>query len=60
MERTRAVRGRICVRADRKAKRAIAHLEGFRAVLQVDGYAGCCALAERGDVHLALCWIHVR
>ena len=41
---------------DRKAERPIAHLEGFSGILQVDGYAGYRALAERGHVHLAFCW----
>jgi transposase len=45
---------------DRKAERPIAHLAGFKGVLQVDGYAGYRALAERGDVALAFCWAHVR
>ena len=45
---------------DRKAERPVAHLQGFRGVLQVDGYAGYRALAERGDVQLAFCWSHVR
>ena len=45
---------------DRKAERPIAHLSGFRGVLQVDGYAGYRALAEKGDVRLAFCWSHVR
>jgi transposase len=45
---------------DRKAERPIAHLAGFRGVLQVDGYAGYRALAERGEVQLAFCWSHVR
>ena len=45
---------------DRKAERPIAHLQGFRGVLQMDGYAGYRALAERGDVQLAFCWSHVR
>ena len=45
---------------DRKAERPIAHLKGFRGVLQVDGYAGYRALAEAGDVRLAFCWSHVR
>jgi transposase len=45
---------------DRKADRPIAHLTGFKGVLQVDGYAGYRVLAERGDVQLALCWSHVR
>ena len=45
---------------DRKAVRPIAHLTGFRGILQVDGYAGYKALADRGDVQLAFCWSHVR
>lgn len=36
------------------------HLTGFKGVLQVDGYAGYRALAQRGDVSLAFCWSHVR
>src|SRR3990170_4128774 len=45
---------------DRKAARPIAHLEGFRGILQVDGYSGYRALAESGEVVLAFCWAHVR
>jgi transposase len=45
---------------DRKAERPIAHLADFKGVLQVDGYGGYRALAERGDVELAFCWSHVR
>jgi transposase len=45
---------------DRKAARPIAHLAGFRGVLQVDGYAGYKVLAEGGQVRLAFCWSHVR
>jgi transposase len=45
---------------DRKAERPIAHLDGFKGILQVDGYAGYAKLAERGDVELAFCWAHVR
>ena len=45
---------------DRKAERPIAHLAGFKGVLQVDGYGGYRALAERGEVRLAFCWAHVR
>ena len=45
---------------DRKADRPIAHLDGFKGILQVDGYAGYRVLAERGDVELAFCWSHVR
>jgi transposase len=45
---------------DRKAERPLAHLAGFAGVLQVDGYAGYRALAEKGGVELAFCWSHVR
>src|SRR5690349_6854337 len=45
---------------DRKAERPVAHLAGFRGVLQVDGYAGYNTLAARGQVRLAFCWSHVR
>ena len=45
---------------DRKASQPIMHLAGFKGVLQVDGYAGYRALAEKGDVNLAFCWSHVR
>jgi transposase len=45
---------------DRKAERPIAHLKGFRGILQVDGYAGYRAMAEAGEVVLAFCWAHVR
>ena len=45
---------------DRKAERPIAHLAGFKGILQVDGYGGYRVLAARGDVQLAFCWSHVR
>jgi transposase len=45
---------------DRKAKQPIPHLAGFAGILQVDGYGGYRALAERNDVLLAFCWSHVR
>jgi transposase len=45
---------------DRTAERPIAHLGGFRGVLQVDGYEAYKVLARRGEVQLALCWSHVR
>jgi len=38
---------------DRRAERPAAHLERFRGVLQVDGYAGYRALADKGQVTLA-------
>ena len=37
---------------DRKAERPIAHLDGFKGILQVDGYAGYRKLAERGDAKM--------
>jgi transposase len=45
---------------NRKAEQPIAHLADFKGVLQVDGYAGYRALAEKGYVQLAFCWTHVR
>src|SRR6185436_15570039 len=45
---------------DRRAERPSAHLERFSGVLQVDGYAGYRALADKGQVTLAFCWAHVR
>jgi len=45
---------------DRKAERPIAHLAGFRGILQVDGYAGYKVLAEKAAVRLAYSWSHVR
>jgi hypothetical protein len=45
---------------DRKAARPIAHLAGFRGILQVDGYAGYGAVAATGAVQLAFCWAHWR
>lgn len=43
---------------DRKADRPIAHLAGFKGILQ-DGYAGYAKLAERGEIALAF-WAHMR
>jgi transposase len=45
---------------DGHRRRPIAHLEGFKGILQVDGYAGYRKLSDRGDVRLAFCWSHVR
>jgi transposase len=45
---------------DRKALRPAAHLENFKGVLQVDGYAGFEALPAKGDILLAACWAHAR
>jgi transposase len=45
---------------DRKAARPAAHLDRFRGVLQVDGYAGFEQLTIGGDIVLAACWAHAR
>ena len=48
---------------DRKGERPAEHLNGFRGVLQVDGYAGFKRLAgdrADGSVTLAFCWAHMR
>lgn len=45
---------------DRRAERPQAHLERFKGVLHVDGYAGFERLTARGDVKLAACWAHTR
>ena len=45
---------------DRKAEQPLRHLQGFVGILQVDGYAGYRALADRNAVSLAFCWSHVR
>ncbi len=45
---------------DRRSDRPASHLERFRGVLQVDGYAGFERLTWGGDIHLAACWAHAR
>ncbi|MFC5844288.1 IS66 family transposase, partial [Aminobacter ciceronei] len=45
---------------DRKAERPVSHLQHFKGVLHVDGYAGFEQLAARGDIVLAACWAHTR
>ena len=45
---------------DRKAEWPITHLDGFRGILQVDGYGGYRVLAERGRRRSRLLWAHVR
>jgi transposase len=45
---------------NRKSEQPLAHLAGFRGVVQVDGYAGYRALALKNSVRLAFCWSHVR
>jgi transposase len=44
--------------SDRKAERPASHLEGFKGVLQVDGYAGFERLTAGGGIVLAACWAH--
>ncbi|MER8866430.1 IS66 family transposase [Mesorhizobium sp. M0751] len=43
---------------DRKAERPASHLEHFKGVLHVDGYAGFEQLTSKGDIVLAACWSH--
>jgi transposase len=45
---------------DRKAERPAAHLEHFKGVLHVDGYAGFERLASKEGVVLAACGAHTR
>ena len=45
---------------NRKSEQPLAHLAGFTGVVQVDGYAGYRALAQKNSVSLAFCWSHVR
>ncbi|MGY3347048.1 hypothetical protein ACVI1I_006365 [Bradyrhizobium sp. USDA 4459] len=45
---------------DRKADRLFRHLAGFKGVLQVDGCTANPKLADRGEVELAFCWMHMR
>lgn len=45
---------------DRRAERPASHLDTFKGILQVDGYAGFEQLTRRGDITLAACWAHAR
>jgi transposase len=45
---------------DRRAERPASHLENFKGVLHVDGYAGFELLTGKGNVVLAACWSHTR
>jgi transposase len=45
---------------NRKSEQPLVHLAGFAGVVQVDGYAGYRALAQKNSVSLAFCWAHVR
>jgi transposase len=46
--------------ADRKGERPRVHLQGFRGVLQADGYAGYDKLYADGTIVEAACWAHAR
>ena len=45
---------------DRRSERPAGHLERFKGVLQVDGYAGFERLCAGGQIQLAACWAHAR
>jgi transposase len=47
---------------DRKGEHPATHLQGFKGLLQVDGYAGFGRLvgATDGVLQLAFCWAHTR
>lgn len=45
---------------DRKAERPVSHLQHFKGVLHVDGYAGFEQLTAKGEIVLAACWAHTR
>ena len=45
---------------DRKAERPAGHLQRFKGILQVDGYAGFEKIAMGGNITLAACWAHAR
>ena len=49
-----------CYSADREGAHPRRHLEGFRGVLQADGYAGFNGLYKAGLVVEVACWAHVR
>lgn len=54
MGRRRPAQRLLCLCHRTKAERPIAHLAGFKGILQVVGYTGYPKLAERGDVELAV------
>ncbi len=45
---------------DRRSERPAGHLERFKGVVQVDGYAGFERLCAGGQIQLAACWAHAR
>ena len=54
------MRGFVRAAPDRRAERPASHLENFKGVLHIDGYAGFESLANKGEVVLAACWSHAR
>jgi hypothetical protein len=50
----------LCLRARSQGRAADRPSRRLHDILQVDGYAGYRAFAERGDVQLVFCWAHVR
>ncbi|WP_366929452.1 transposase [Mesorhizobium sp.] len=57
---SRSARRRLSLCARSKGEQPLRYLQGFVGILQVDGYAGYRALADRNVVSLAFCWSHVR
>jgi transposase len=45
---------------DRKGEHPQQHLKDFNGIVHADGYAGFAKIYDRGDVHEAACWAHVR
>jgi hypothetical protein len=45
---------------DRRSERPAGHLQRFKGVIQVDGYAGFERLCAGGQIQLAACWAHAR
>src|SRR3990170_238479 len=45
---------------DRRSERPAGHLQRFKGVVQVDGYAGFERLCAGGQIQLAACWAHAR
>jgi hypothetical protein len=46
--------------SNRKGEHPQQHLEGFRGILQADGYAGFNQIYDGGQVFEAACWAHAR
>ncbi|MGH6803837.1 MAG: IS66 family transposase [Methyloceanibacter sp.] len=45
---------------DRRSERPAGHLQRFKGVVHVDGYAGFERLCAGGHIQLAACWAHAR